>query len=459
MKGAGLVGAALLLATPIQSAGADECQLSFIPRGNDATGHFMGGTELRQLVVHQGKLYAANGYWEDRPGAEGVQGSQILVLDAPAAGWRVEHVFGDRLPRGAYRDFVVSTLTSVRFATDGTGAALPGAVPMLVASTWDRTGMSRVFTRDEATGAWSATVLAQDPPQPNFLPQIRSFGFHRDRRTGVDRIFAGHSPRGIFSGVYDAAAKRIRWDPQSEFDFAMASRDANPGTADWLRADSFAEANGVLYASVGQQIFVRDDGNRPAWRLVYTNPKPGHSETGLRGLTAIANPKGGGQVLLATVEGNASRIIRVDPADGTVTSELDLVDFLAKAWGVRATYVIAAYNDMARVPEPPRGEALVIGLESFIPRPATLPPGQSSVDVGYGRLEAGGWYLIRHPDARYELKQIVLPPAQTRDLVAVRTAIASPFAGETGVLYLGGYDANKAAAHNTAWIARTRPAP
>jgi hypothetical protein len=38
-------------------------------------------------------------------------------------------------------------------------------------------------------------------------------------------------------------------------------------------------------------------------------------------------------------------------------------------------------------------------------------------------------------------------------LVATRAMLASPFAGDA-TIYFGGYDANKAPAHNTAWVAR-----
>jgi hypothetical protein len=40
---------------------------------------FMGGTELRNLAIHNGKLYAGGGYWEDRPGLEGPQDAAALV--------------------------------------------------------------------------------------------------------------------------------------------------------------------------------------------------------------------------------------------------------------------------------------------------------------------------------------------------------------------------------------------
>jgi len=90
--------------------------------------------------------------------------------------------------------------------TDGAGRTLPRPISLLLASTWDLTGASRVFTRDDATGTWVAVTLAQDRPAPGFLPQIRSLGSHRDRLTGVDQVFAGETPRGIFAGHYDPAA-------------------------------------------------------------------------------------------------------------------------------------------------------------------------------------------------------------------------------------------------------------
>jgi hypothetical protein len=43
---------------------------------------------------------------------------------------------------------------------------------------------------------------------PGFLPQVRSLGGHRDRVTGVDRVYAGENPHGIFGGTYDPAVPR-----------------------------------------------------------------------------------------------------------------------------------------------------------------------------------------------------------------------------------------------------------
>ena len=114
------------------------------------------------------------------------------------------------------------------------------------------------------------------------------------------------------------------------------------------------------------------------------------------GLTAIPSLSGHDELLLATVEGSVAHLVLVDPRDGSEVTELDLADFLGQRWGMRAGYVIAAYNYMAKVREP-GGEALLIGLEAFIPPNTPIAAGHNVVNVGYGRLEAvaGIWCGIR----------------------------------------------------------------
>src|SRR5260370_30235563 len=257
--------------------GEGDFQLSFAAGSTDGAGRFMGGTELRVVAVHGGKLYAGNGYWEDRPGPEGPQGAQILVLDGSGAHWRVDHAFDERMPNGRPRDLAVSALNEVGFATAGSGVRLPQPVSLLMASTWDLTATTRVFSRDDATGAWTATTLAQDRTAPDFLPQVRSFGGHRDRQTGIDLVFSGQDPRGIFSGNYDATATgRVRWGAATELDISRISMSSFPGLAGRLRVSS-----GRLYAASGHQIYERIDGPEPRWRLGYANPHPSRSATGL----------------------------------------------------------------------------------------------------------------------------------------------------------------------------------
>ncbi len=233
-----------------QTPAANGYSISFAAGGRDPAGRFAGGTELRLLVAHGGRLLAGNGYWEDRPGLEGRQPPEVLVLDAPGAPWRVDHSFDDRLPDRRPRDLAVGALAEARFATDGTGRPLPRSVAVLLASTWDLSGDTRVFTRDDDGGTWRAVTLATDQPGPGFLPQIRSFGTYRDRVTGADLVFAGQSPRGVFAGHVEAGATdTVRWDAAPEL--GAGSGPAFPGLEGRLRVSSFAEANGSLYAAPG----------------------------------------------------------------------------------------------------------------------------------------------------------------------------------------------------------------
>jgi hypothetical protein len=424
-------------------------EVSYAAGTTDGAGRFMGGTEIRNLVAHDGKLFAANGYWEDRQ--PGKPGPQILVLDAPGQPWRVDHEFDERLANGRPRHIAISALSEVTFRTDGHGSRLKAPVPLLLASTWDVTGRRSVFVRDSMTGTWSETALAQDRPSPPFLPQIRAFGFHRDRRTGADMVFAGDSG-AIHAGILDANGQ-IDWPGAPELATAGLGADAFPGLAGRLRISSFAEAGGRLFAAIGQQVWVRQDGAAPQWRHLYTNPDPHYSQTGLRGLTAVPEPNKG-EFLLAAVEGNASRIVRIDPVTGTETTDLDLSQFLDAAWGTRVGYVIAAYNDMTRYPHPGAGDDLLIGLEAYIPPSSPRPPGHIVLDVIHG-LEGGAWFLTRHPGGQYELHQVQASfPGIGQNLVSARTIVPSPFLNDTGAIYVGGYDANETPAHDTAWIAR-----
>lgn len=427
--------------------------ISYVAGSRDVTGRVMGGTEIRNLVVHGGKLFAANGYWKDTPGADGSPGAQILVLDAATSQWRIDHEFDERLPGGRRRHLAISALSEVTFHTDSKGTSLSIPVSELLASTWDITGRRSVFARDDHTGEWSATVLAEDEPAPDFLPQIRSFGFHQDRSTGVDLAFAGDT-RGIFSGSCDLNRPgHIRWMTTPELATDGLGADAFPGLSGRLRISSFAEARGRLFVAIGQQVWVRRDGALARWQLLYTNPSPYYSQSGLRGLTSVSEP-GEDDFLIAAVEGNQSRIVRIDPATGAETTDLDLAGLLDTAWGTRVSYVIAAYNDMAKVEHRGEGNDLMIGLEAFIPPNSPRPPGHTVLDVIHG-LEGGAWFLIRHPGGRYELHQVTAEfPVIGRNLVAARTIVASPFAGERDAIYIGGYDANDSPAHDTAWIAR-----
>src|SRR5271165_6048313 len=430
-------------------------EFSFAPGTRDQAGNFMGGTEIRSLVGHAGKLFAGNGYWEDEPGSEGLQGAEILVLDRPDGRWRVDHAFDEWMPDGRARNLAIAAMGEANFTTDGRGKPLANPVSILLASTWDLTGEVEIFARDDATGDWTADMLAYDEriPRVRHLSQVRSFGSHRDRVTGIDYAFAGDDPHGIFNGVYDPSVPgRIRWSQTPELDISAISLADFPGIEGHLRVTSFAECNDRLYATVGQQIYERVDGAAPQWRLLYSNRDPGRSESGLRGLTAAPSPTGQGQLLLAAVEGTAGRIVRIDPRDGSEATDLDLRDFLSKAWGMDVSYIIAAYNDMTEVQDN-QGEALfLIGLEAFIPRRSPVSAGHRLFNIGRGRLEGNAWYLIRSPEGNYDLRRIPARPGPA--MVSTRSIAVSPFPTDPDAVYFAGFDANRTRVHNTAWIVR-----
>jgi len=124
-----LGGVGTVVATPYARVRADDFQISFAAGSRDAAGQFAGGTETRLLTAHGGRLDAGNGYWEDRPGPEGRQGAQILVLDGPGMPWRVDHAFEERLPNGRWRDLAVGALAEADFATDLTGGRFRCCLP------------------------------------------------------------------------------------------------------------------------------------------------------------------------------------------------------------------------------------------------------------------------------------------------------------------------------------------
>jgi hypothetical protein len=442
---AACTSAVLIARAEAQPATADGFTVSYTAGRRDDAGRFMGGTELRKLLGHRGALYAGNGYWMDRPGPEGRQPAQLLRLDEPMGSWRVERTVDGILANGARRHLAVSALLGATVATGADGRPLSQPASLLLVGTWDLSGASEIFVRNDATGAWINLPLPVRRVSSG-IQQVRALALHRDRQTGVDLLFAGNDRFGIFGGSYDTAAGGIRWSAAPELDVPAISAPAAPGLT-LPRVMGFAECNGVLHATVGQQIWRRLDGPAPRWELLYTNRRPGHSESGLRGLTAIASPTGGRQALLTAVEGTQARLLRVDPSTGRDETELELQAFVGSAWHTTVGYLIAAYNDMTVLDD----GAILIGLEAFLPASSPVPTGHGRVDG----LDSGGWYLVRSVTGRYALRRVsATHPGTGRPLISTRTIAVSPFANRPDLIYLGGFDANKLAQHDTAWILR-----
>jgi len=391
----------------------------------------IGGTEIVHLVAHKGRLFAGNGYWMDTRDSD-IPWSQVLVLDSRDGSWRVDLALGQKHLR-------VTALKSVTFTTDGDGKALAAPVNLLLAAS-DSQGESHIWTRDDDRNTWARTTLQGDP---QYRRSTRALIVHRDRQTGVDRIFVAAGALGIFSGVFDATQPgKIRWNEKAEL---------GPVT---IRPMSFAEANGQIYASVGVSVYRRKDGPAPVWERVYSDNTPEHWELGgIRGLTAVASPSGAGESLLFS---HTDRIIRIDPNnDHQVTVELEIRQLLEKSWGAAVKgSIIAAYSDMLPLKDPATGHTVhIMGVEGRIE--------QGGKDKTY-RLDtffgwyAGGLYLIRESDQSYRLKEVNgrWAPGNPK-LVAPRAYVISPFPQDAGrCVYFGGFDCNFFPALDTGWIFR-----
>src|ERR1019366_3822642 len=138
-------------------------------------------------------------------------------------------------------------------------------VSLLLASTWDITGRRTVLVRDR-NGVWTDIILVQDAPSPGFLPQIRTFGFHRDRLTGVDHVFASDP-------AWHFRPNRSRPDRLGEHARTRHQRARRRRLSWAVRPAShlqFRRGRGRLFAAIGQQVWVRQDGPRPNWQRLYT---------------------------------------------------------------------------------------------------------------------------------------------------------------------------------------------
>ncbi len=429
-------------------------EISFEAPTIDSNGKELGGTEARTLVAFDGKLFAGNNYWMDTrlegefPEPENCPNAQIFVLDSSSGEWEEELTFVDRVPiQGEYYNWpqhlAISVMKPITFTTDYAGHVLINQKSFLLASTWDAANGVQLFIREEGDVDWVNSVIL--PPDAEVVDgtHIRSFGFHQDSETHIDLVFAGVGMnKGIFKGAYVSSTGNIVWDDQTEI------TDVTPGIYD--RVTSFTEANEKLYATICGKIYERQD-ETSSWNLVFKYDYercdgPGSGEVGFRGATTIPNPDGTGEVILLALEGDDPMIGRFDPVTQEVVVELDVNNFLSEEWGLGqngVAYCIMAYNDMTEFTMPSGDDVLLIGLEAWV---------GTSYSRNWNMWHSDGWVLVRYEDATYELKQVVDDSNPDKNLVATRTIIKSPFAGEEDVLYVGGWDANSHECRDTAWI-------
>ena len=412
----------------------------------------IGGTEVRSLTTMGEKLYAGVGYWSDsRSRDPRLPGAQVLVLDSTQSKWKVDLELPDRVTEGPSRGMreylAVSILSSVKIETDQNGTPIPPQT-FLLAGVWTRSRGTVLFYKSENTDHWTKAQIALKTVPYN---PIRSFYSYQDKVTHISRIFAGmgskSSPAGVYSAVYDSGSNMLRWDSEPE---TWLTKPYSKPPKDPIRVTSFTEANGRLYATAYNRIFEREDGETPIWRSVYEHPMVVDSGrgTGFRGMTAIPNPTGEGRVLLLSLEDNPFLILRVDPHGAfKAVEELNVSEFLSKAWKTRVTYGISAYNDMLSYPYPSAScPSYLIGFEADTP---DFTPHER-----FGFFNANANFLIRHCDGSYEWRQILDPKIVPKPkLVSARTLVMSPFRNDPeGTVFAGGSDANGIQVHNAAWI-------
>ncbi|HYA57639.1 MAG TPA: hypothetical protein VEH57_04145 [Thermoplasmata archaeon] len=422
----------------------------------DLGGNMTGGSEMMHLVAHDGMLFAAVGYWEDRTniyygGTNSSQGwAQILRLPGPNTKWVV-----DLTMTGVVRPEI---LKSVTFSTDGAGEPLGQPVNLLLAAgcVSEAAGVN-LYTRNDTTGHWVTSNIVPGPTgQGCGNMSVRAMTAYQDPITGVDRLFVSIGDLGVFSGVYDPAAPGdILWNRTSE-----------SGSLP-VRPLAIVEANGNLLFSSGALIYQRVNGPSPSWKdVVNESALPGGTDInpavgGIRGLTPIPNPTGPGQsMLLLWCPNNSStgEVVRLDPngtGGYTTTIEVDVASLVSKYLNTPTPFILGAYNDFLPVTDPSTGNTVyVFGMEAWISKSTGLPTiwGDST-----GGMYQGALYAIRYDSDTYKIGQVNgIFPTGNPPLVSTRTYATSPFPSDNGsVIYFGGYDANGHLCLDTAWVFKT----
>lgn len=411
---------------------------------DDDAGAWMGGTEVLNLVIHDGKLFAGIGYWMDENAGDPEPGPQVLRKDGRDAHWQVENSFSTDYIR-------IGAMIEAEFTTDAAGNPLNPTRKILVAGPEDYhdDGQASAWVRNDNTRIWTRTGICELSGSKG----VRSFDVHRDSVTGICSIFAGLINGQIHRGVFcPEIPGRLQWF-------------ADPELAGTGRVMSMTECNGELYAStalvrlspddpVQGGLYRRHDGLFPWWELVYQWPYEPVSEDTLlmmRGLTAVPDPLGSPKQVLIGTRAFPGIVVRIDPPRSyAVTVELDIDAYVAGIWGL-SEYGgpdISAYNNLTLAVNPVTGETVhILGLWVEYP------------DLGLPPFN-GSHFLVRHLNGTYEFGNIYdndHPVPAGDSLRGCRTVVVSPFAEDGGrVLYFGGYDCRYDPSHNTAWIWRGR---
>ena len=366
-----------LLGQGARGATPGSITLSFTPTAG------MNATETRMFCAHSPtpgapkSLYAANGQW-NAPTSE--NGPQIIRQDYANGPWNVEHTF-------PMSNIVCNCLAELNFPSVG--------VSML------------------ATGSWWGGIDVMVAPH-NWVHvslhggDARCFTSYTESN-GTEWVFVGMN-QGVFSGVYSLnQPSKILWNTIPEI--------TPNGYLGLDRIMAFAKINGVLYCSIGEQVYQRNNTTR-SWNVLWTNPNPGVTNNalgGLRGMTPITAPNNGTPLPPNLTPGattlwmmncstTAPAIISLDPT--TVTAKTLFTPYSG----------IIAYNKFCVVPMKDGSLCVLAGQAGGVNGPAHIV-----------RLLQGAW-----------TQYIPLPALAPQNMISTRTITLSPF--NTTEIYLGGHD-------------------
>ncbi|MDG2388403.1 MAG: NIPSNAP family protein [Planctomycetaceae bacterium] len=428
--------------------------LSYDSGYRDERGAYAGGSEIMHIVSHQGKLYAANGYWMDAhwviPPEDMKQSAQVLRLDSSGGTWQVDLEMGKTNGYGL-RYMKGNILKSVTFTYGADGKRLPEPVNLLVmaaGATFERGGSVSAWVRDDEKETWDHTIVRHGANAGGIRWVPRDMEVHRDKVTGVERLILLLGNPGVVSGVYDPTLPgKIRWETILEYPFPEVGSVKT-------RPLGIVQANGSLLFSVDDAIFRRNDGPRPGYtELLRLADDVDTDVGGIRGLTAIKNPNGPGESILflwAPGGRSTSQVKRLDP-DGkggyTTHDEASMMDLMRKHLDAEVTYTLGAHNMMYPIRHPKTGELVhLIGFQGNL-------AGKNHLLWPGSRLYGGALYAIRRADQSYSVHEVnnAYAPGKLM-LVSPRAFCLSPFGDEQ--LFIGGHDSSNRISDDMAWICK-----
>jgi poly(A) polymerase len=225
----------------------------------DVNGSALTGTEIIHLVTHKGKIYAGNSYWNETTAP---RRGQVWVKNTFDGKWLRDYQMPTKHSR-------VPSLYSFTFTRNYLGAAIAPDTVLFAGATYDKgagmNGPAVVFMRNDATSTWISHNLGFTNHAFDYT-QIRSMGFHRDKATGVDLVFAGANPAptGVYAGAYNPASPgKIQWRSSPEF-----------APSGFQRIMGFAVCNDTLYMATQREVYKRIDGTNPTWVQVLNMAMP-----------------------------------------------------------------------------------------------------------------------------------------------------------------------------------------